>query len=195
MDFPLIVRGQNIEPKFWIAATRTPGTAGTPVAWRASTDYPNDLFDNFISLYRIDPGFDPALGFVRRAGIWETTGHVDFMPRPHRFGIRQLDFTVPIPSWDIIAGETGSLTHAADWQTASFEWRVLGGERENGDQFEVNYQRYLDAPTDTFDLFRGVRVAPGRYWWSRYELQYVTSPGRAISVGAFLNWGKFYGGT
>jgi hypothetical protein len=27
-----------------------------------STDYPNALFDNFVSLYRIDPGFSPTLG-------------------------------------------------------------------------------------------------------------------------------------
>jgi len=194
LDFPLVVHGANLEPKFWIAGSETPGVPGTPAAWRLSTDNPNDLFDNFVSLYRIDSGFAPPLGFVRRTGIWETTGHVDFMPRPGVLGIRQLDFTVPIPSWDIIANETGSLTRTADWQTAWFEWRVFGGDRQNGDHFEVNFQRLLDAPTDTFDIFRGVVVQPGRYWWSRYELQYFMNPGRALSVGAFVNWGRFYGG-
>jgi len=194
LDFPLVVHGANLEPKFWIAGSETPGVPGTSAAWRISTDNPNDLFDNFVSLYRIDSGFAPPLGFVRRTGIWETTGHVDFMPRPGLLGIRQLDFTVPIPSWDIIANETGSLTRTADWQTAWFEWRVFGGDRQNGDHFEVNFQRLLDAPTDTFDIFRGVVVQPGRYWWSRYELQYFMNPGRALSVGAFVNWGRFYGG-
>ena len=194
LDFPLVVHGGNLEPKLWIAGSETPGVAGTPVAWRLSTDNPNDLFDNFVSLYRIDAGFSPSLGFVRRTGIWETTGHVDFMPRPGVLGIRQLDFTVPIPSWDIIANETGSLARTADWQTAWFEWRVLGGDRQNGDHFEVNFQRLLDAPTDTFDIFPGVVVQPGRYWWSRYELQYFMNPGRVLSVGAFVNWGRFYGG-
>jgi len=194
LDFPLVVHGANLEPKFWIAGSETPGIPGTPAAWRISTDNPNDLFDNFVSLYRIDSGFAPPLGFVRRTGIWETTGHVDFMPRPGLLGIRQLDFTVPIPSWDIIANATGSLTRTADWQTAWFEWRVFGGDRQNGDHFEVNFQRLLDAPTDTFDIFRGVVVQPGRYWWSRYELQYFMNPGRALSVGAFVNWGRFYGG-
>src|SRR2546428_11456276 len=109
LDLPLVVHGANLEPKFWIAGSQTPGVPGTPHAWRLSTDNPNDLFDNFVSLYRIDSGFAPPLGFVRRTGIWETTGHVDFMPRPGVLGIRQLDFTFPIPSWDIIANETGSL--------------------------------------------------------------------------------------
>ena len=193
VDLPLVVHDQNLEPKFWIAGSRTPGAAGTPLAWRVSTDNPNDLFDNFVSLYRIDDGFSPPLGFVRRTGIWETTGHTNFMPRPHALGIRQLDFKL-IPEWDIIANRNGSLGRTADWQTAWFEWRFLGGERENGDRFEVNFQRWFDAPADTFDIFRQVQIQPGRYWWSRYELQYEMSPGRPLAFGAFVNWGPFYGG-
>ncbi len=158
VDLPLVVQGQNVEPKFWIAGSRTPGVPGAPLAWRISTDNPNDLFDNFVSVYRIDPGFTPPLGFVRRTGIWETTGHTNFTPRPHALGIRQLDF------------------------------------KFNGDRFEVNFQRWLDAPTDTFDIFRDVKIPPGRYWWSRYELQYFMSPGRPLGFGVFVNWGPFYGG-
>src|SRR5216684_2026807 len=194
LDLPIVVHGANLEPKFWFAASKTPGVPGTPLAWRLSTDNPNDLFDNFVSLYRIDSGFSPPLGFVRRTGIWETTGHVNFMPRPGVLGIRQLDFTFPIPSWDIIANKAGSLLRSADWQTAWFEWRVLGGDRQNGDRFEVNFQRLMDAPTDAFDLFRRVVIQPGRYWWSRYELQYFMNPGRPLRFGAFANWGQFYGG-
>ena len=194
LDLPLVVHGANLEPKIWVAGSQTPGVPGTPHAWRLSTDNPNDLFDNFVSLYRIDSGFAPPLGFVRRTGIWETTGHVDFMPRPGVLGIRQLDFTFPIPSWDIIANETGSLLRSADWQTAWFEWRVFGGDRQNGDHFEINFQRLMDAPSGTFEIFRGVVIQPGRYWWSRYELQYFMNPGRPLSVGAFVNWGQFYGG-
>jgi len=193
IDLPLVVRGTNLEPKFWIAGSQTPSVPGTPLAWRISTDNPNDLFDNFVALYRIDAGFAPPLGFVRRTGIWETTGHSNFMPRPHALGIRQLDFKI-MPEWDIIANESGSLGRSRDWQTAWFEWRLLGGDRENGDRFEVNFQRWLDAPTDTFGIFRAVKIPPGRYWWSRYELQYFMNPGRPLRFGVFANWGQFYGG-
>ena len=194
IDLPLVVHGKNVEPKVWIAGSQRPGLSGTPLAWRISTDYPNDLFDSFVSLYRIDAGFAPPLGFVRRTGIWETTGHVDFMPRPGVLGIRQLDLTFPIPSWDVIANENGSLGRSSDWQNAWFEWRVLGGDLHSGDHFEVNLQRVMDAPTDTFEIFPGVVSPPGRYWWSRYELQYFMNAGRPLSLGAFANWGQFYGG-
>jgi len=194
IDLPLIVHGGNLEPKVWLAGSQTPAVSGTAVAWRLSVDNPNDLFDNFASLYRIDSAFAPPLGFVRRTGIWETTGHTEFRPRPGLRGIRRLDFTFPVPSWDIIANETGSLFRTADWQTAWFELRVFGGDRENGDHFEVNLQRLMDAPTDTFTIFPGVVIQPGRYWWSRTELQYEMNPGRPVSLGVFVNWGPFYGG-
>jgi hypothetical protein len=195
VDLPLVVDGQNLEPSFWIAGTRVPGTAGTPLAWRLATDYPNDLFDNFVSLYRIESGFSPTLGFVRRTGIWETTGHLDFMPRPAVLGIRQLDLLFPIPSWDIIADESGSLLRSSTWQTAEFEWRPLGGTFQSGALFEVNIQRFMDAPADTFEIFRAASIAPRRYWWTRGELQYFSPPGRTLALGSVVSFGDFYDGT
>jgi hypothetical protein len=194
VDLPLVVRGHNLEPSFWLAGTRVPGVAGTATAWRAGTDYPNDLFDNFVSLYRIDAGFSPTLGFVRRTGIWETTGHIDYMPRPGILGIRRLDIQAPIPSWDIIADESGSLARPTTWQTAELEWRLLGGSFQSGDEFELNVQRFMDAPADTFEVFEGVSALPGRYWWTRTEVQYQTSEGRPLSAGIVASSGKFYDG-
>jgi hypothetical protein len=193
LDLPLVLGGRNLEPSFWIAGSQVPGVPGTPKAWRVAADYPNDLFDNFISLYRIQTGFTPSLGFVRRTGIRETTGHIDFMPRPKVLGIRQLD--VELASWDIIARDSGSLLRSREWQTAEFEWRPIGGDFQNGDHFEINLQRFLDAPTVPFEVFRAVTVPPGRYWWTRGEVQYAMSAGRALSIAPLLSVGRFYGGT
>src|SRR2546423_11147691 len=52
----------------------------------------------------------------------------------------------------------------------------------------------MGAPSGTFEIFRRVVIQPGRYWWSRYELQYLMNTGRPVSIGAFVNWGQFYGG-
>ena len=194
LDFPLVVRGHNVEPHVWLMGTRTPQSSGTPLAWRISTDYPNDLFDNFVSLYRIDDGFSPTMGFVRRSGIWETNGHIDYMPRPGVFGVRRLDLT-PIPTWDIIADRTtGDLTRPSTWQTADFEWHVLAGDLQSGDRFELNVVRDLDAPTSSFDVFRDISIAPGRYWWTSANVQYETNTGQPLSVEAVLSTGQFYDG-
>ncbi len=193
LDFPLLVNGLNLEPHFWMMGTSTAAASGTPLAWRISTDAPNDLFDTFVSLYSIDSGFNPTMGFVRRTGIRETTGHIDFQPRPHVLGIRQLDLT-PIPSWDIITDRDRSFAEPSTWQTADFEWHVLAGELQSGDQFEVNVRRDLDAPVEAFEIFRGTIIAPGRYWWSSGDIQYQTSTGRPLSAEAIISKGQFYDG-
>jgi hypothetical protein len=193
LDFPLVVKGYNVEPHFWMMATKTDAAQGTPLAWRASTDVPNDLFDSFVSLYSIDSGFNPTMGFVRRTGIRETTGHVDFQPRPHFWGIRQLDLNL-IPSWDIITDRTHSLARPSTWQTADFEWHVFAGDLQSGDHFEVNMRRELDAPGEAFEIFRGTTIGAGRYWWTTGDIQYQTSTGRPLSGEAIISSGQFYDG-
>lgn len=197
IDLPLVVRGYNIEPSFWIAGTQTPAARGTPLAWRYGTDFPNDLFDNFVALYRIDSGYAPPLGFVRRTGIWETTGHIDYMPRPGVFGVRRLDFEAPIPSWDIIANASaspGTIADSRTWQTANLTWQVLGGTLQSGDEFAASVVRSMDVPTEAFDIFRTVSIGAGRYWWTRGQLQYQTSLGRPLSIGSVVGFGGFYDG-
>ncbi|HEY6219583.1 MAG TPA: DUF5916 domain-containing protein [Gemmatimonadaceae bacterium] len=193
IDFPLIVRETNVEPHVWMMGTQTPAATGTPLAWRISTDMPNDLFDAFVSLYSIDAGFNPTMGFARRTGVWETTGHIDLQPRPAKLGIRQLDLT-PIPSWDIFTDRRGSLANSSTWQTADFEWHAFGGELQSGDQFELNVRRELDATSSAFEIFPGAMVAAGRYWWTTADVQYQTSTGRAVSVEATASTGDFYDG-
>lgn len=193
-DLPLVVRGQNVDPHFWLMGTHTNAIAGTHLAWRVSLDYPNDLFDNFVSLYRIDDGFSPTMGFVRRVDVWETTGHLDYQPRPSMLGIRRLDLT-PIPRWDVIADRTtGDLARPSTWQTADLMWHTVAGDLQSGDHFEVNVVRDLDAPVSRFDIFRDVTIAPGRYWWTSGNAQYQTNAGRPISVSSVLSVGQFYDG-
>ena len=193
LDFPLVLSGYNAEPHFWMMGTRTGAAPGTPLAWRLSADAPNDLVDGFVSLNSIDPGFHPTMGFVRRTGVWETTGHIDFQPRPSVLGIRRLDLT-PIPTWDIITDRSNSLTDASTWQTADFEWHALAGDLQSGDHFEINVRRELDAPRDSFEIFRGTMIAPGRYWWTTGDIQYQTSSGRPFSAEAIISSGRFYDG-
>lgn len=191
-DFPLVIGTQNIEPTIWVAGTQTPNATGTQVAWRLATDFPNDLFDNFVGLARYDARFSPALGFVSRTDAWETYGHVDFTPRPHVLGVRQLLFE--LPSWDIYANHDGSVLRARDWQSASIEWHPIGALFESGDQVQVMIVRDMDAPAEPFLIARGVSIPAGRYWWTQSGAQFQTSPGRAVSGFGHFSTGRFYDG-
>jgi hypothetical protein len=193
IDLPLRVHGENLEPKFWIAGTSVPGVPGTPLAWRAYIDYPNDIWDNFISLYRVQRGYDPVLGYVLRDGIHETNGHFNWMPRPASGSIRNFDFQ--LLSWDIIAGDSGSLTRTGDWGFAEFDVRPFGLQFQSGDQITFDLIRDLDAPADTFHVFPGGAIAPGSYWWTRGRVAAVFAPGRAVSGSVSVGAGGFYDGS
>jgi hypothetical protein len=193
IDLPLRVHGENIEPKFWIAGTNTPGVPGTPLSWRAYVDYPNDIWDNFISLYRVQSGYDPALGYVLRSGIHETNAHFNWMPRPASGSIRNFDFQ--LISWDIIAGDSGSLTRTSDWQFAEFDVRPFGLQFQSGDHVAFDIIRDLDAPSDTFFVFPGSAIPPGSYWWTRGLLTATFAPGRVVSGSVSLGAGGFYDGS
>ena len=192
-DFPLRIAGKNVEPKFWVAGTQVPGIPGTPLAWRAYVDYPNDIWDNFISLYRVERGYTPVLGFVLRDGIIESNGHFNWMPRPEHGAIRNFDFQ--LLSWDIIANDSGALTRTADWETANFDVRPFGLQWQSGDRISVDISRDLDAPTDSFYVFPGSVIPPGRYWWTRAVVAAQLAPGRVWSGGATAGWGGFYDGS
>ena len=184
--FPLLLNGQNLVPQGFVAATRN--AAGQPLAsaWRLFLDYPNDWADNFLGVSRIESGFDPALGFVHQAGILRVTGAARFLPRPHRWGVRKLEFK-PL-EFDVNWNLDGSLNNAF------YEVRPLGAEFENGAAFEFNLQHRDDVPVDSFEIFDGVQIAAGRYHWNRAELQFESSPSPPLVVRLGGSAGGFYDG-
>src|SRR5205807_467379 len=72
VDLPLVVRGANLEPKVWVAASQTPGVPGTPLAWRLSTDNPSGLFDGFVSFRSLGLSVErrQARGVPGTPGVW-----------------------------------------------------------------------------------------------------------------------------
>src|SRR5262249_7414160 len=67
-------------------------TLGVDYAGGFGVSYPNDRWDLFVNWKQIGDTFEPALGFVPRAGIRTTTARIAFQPRPQRWGIRQFFF-------------------------------------------------------------------------------------------------------
>src|SRR5205809_7323283 len=137
LSFPLYVGGQNLVLAAWAAGSRD-SSRPVATAWRIYVDYPNDVMDHFLSLMRVEPGFDLALGFVLDPGVWRRRGRFDVFPRPHVLGIRQLEFS--LLSWEGVTPLDGSPSHSL------YEVTPLGAIFESGDQFLVNLKRLEDAP-------------------------------------------------
>ncbi len=187
VEIPTLIGDQNFEVSAFAAGTWGGAGAARRDAWRVFVDYPNDNVDHFLSVSRTEDGFDPALGFVRQAGIWNYNGALRFFPRPQRWGVRRLLLT-PI-SFDVTTLPAGDLDHA------SYSVRPLGAEFESGALFEVILQRQVDVPSDTFEIFPGTDLPPGRYEWNRVQAAVESPEGRALAGELSGSVGDFYAGS
>jgi uncharacterized protein DUF5916 len=186
-NLPFVIGGQNLVLLGFTAATRQADGAPAGGAARFGIDYPNDLWDNFIGLNITGARFEPALGFVSERDALRHTGHFDFFPRPHRWGIRRLHFT--LLEWDVTTHLNGARSHS------SFAVSPLGWELNSGDEFAITLQRFEDAPDEAFEIFPGDTIPAGGYWYDRVEVDAATSSGRPVTVELTVSAGEFYTGT
>lgn len=185
-NFPFLVGDQNLIPLGFVAWSRDSAGARSAGAWRVVLDYPNNWADLVVGVSRVDSGFAPALGFVQQDAIWAYRGAFRFFPRPHRWGVRRLQL-MPL-SFEIITDLDGTPNRAL------YDVGFLGAEFESGDQFELRVSRREDAPADTFEIFPGAVLPPGRYGWQRFAAEIETSDGRPVSGSVDLSVGDYYTG-
>ena len=194
LDFPLVVSGHNVEPHFWLMGTRTPAAPGTPARLACLDRLPERsvrqlrLAVSHRRWFRADDRLRAAhrhLGNDRTYRLPAAPRHVRHSSLRSHADSNLGHHRRPVD---------GDLSRPSTWQTADFEWHAFAGDLQSGDHFEVNVQRDLDAPTASFDLFRDISVAPGRYWWTSGNAQYETSAGRPVSLSAVVGTGQFYDG-
>ena len=177
---------KNLSLAVYLLGTDDESTRTRAGAGGFTLDYPNDRWDVALSWKQIGDNFNPALGFVPRAGIRKTDLNMAFQPRPERWGIRQFFFEFR-PSYI-----TNLQNRVENWRifTAPFNART-----ESGEHLEWNYIpefEHLDAP---FEISNGIVVPAGSYQWTRFRAEANTATKRPWVVDAALWWGGFYAGT
>ncbi len=160
----------------------------TGVAHRIFLDFPNDFIDFSTIWDRASEGFNPEVGYLRRHSYQMFMADLRIKPRPKFLPFVQKLVFKPFDFNYYIDDQTHQL------QSLWSEFRPLGFTLKSGEFFEGNIQRRAEALTDTFEIHEGVHIAPGEYWFTRYELQFATFRGRPISAFFFVNWGDFYDG-
>jgi hypothetical protein len=168
-------------------AERTDDQAlGKDYAAGFGVSYPNDRWDLFLNWKQIGDNFQPALGFVPRAGIRTTTARIAFQPRPQKWGIRQFFFEL----------EPDYITNL---QNRLENWRVFMApfnvRTESGEHLEWNVipeLEHLDLP---FEIYPGVILPAKSYQWHRYRAQANTATKRRWVLDYTYWWGDFYDGT
>ena len=158
------------------------------LAHRLFLDFPNDKIDFSAIWDRSGIGFNPETGFLRRENYQMFMMDMRFKPRPASMPwFQQLVFKPFDFNYYIDDG-----TH--ELQSLWSEFRPLGFTTRSGEFFESNVQRLAENLTEDFEIHEGVVIPRGEYWFTRYELQFATFPGRPVSGYLFYQWGDFYEG-
>jgi hypothetical protein len=175
---------KNLAVEMFLLGSDAAGTRGTAGGIRL--DYPNDRWDVAVNWRQIASDFQPALGFVPRAGIRKADVSIAFQPRPDRWGIRQVFFEVN----PVVITDVRNRLESASLSTTPFNIRT-----ESGEHFEWDVVPQFERLDEPFAVADGVTIPLGDYWWTRFRGEANTATKRAWVIDAATSWGGFYGGT
>ena len=167
----------------FIAGTSTPGVSSGELgghlragwldqSWRIYSEY-TDLGDNF----------NPEVGFVPRVGIRRSKLHLEFNPRPGKWGIRMMD-----PMWNVtrFTDQTGRLV------TRQFH-HMLSTTFDNGANFNIVHNRFFERIDNPFSV-GGVAIDPGKYWFHTWNFSFRSDPSRRFFYQLRYGPQTFYDG-
>lgn len=180
---------KNLSIGGWTAVSRGDIPDGRSSGWGFKLDYPNDLWDVYALVKDFGEGLDPALGFLPRPGTrWYQAGG-QFMPRPRGGAfswVRQFFFRVHPRYIEDADGR------AESWRVhvSPFFFVAQTGDRA-GVVVEPTYERLDKA----FEITDGVVIPPGKYEFTRFEIEAESSSHRPWRVGVEVELGDFYTGS
>jgi hypothetical protein len=169
----------------WGLLTGREDLRGDRSAFGFKVDYPNDLWDCYLTYRHVGDGFDPSLGFVPRRAINAYLAGCTFAPRPKGTFIRQM-FHELYPS---LVTDLGGRWESYRVFMAPVNWRL-----ESGDRFELNWAPAGERLTEPFEIADGVVIPPGAHHWTRYRVEVETAAKRKLSGQATWWFGGFYTG-
>jgi len=176
---------KNLIVGAWALVTGQKDLNGDRTAFGIVVDYPNDVWDVWVSYKRIGDGFDPSLGFVPRKGVHLANLGINYRLWSPASLIRNLYFElVPIMAWNL----------SGELESYRFFTAPLNARFESGDRFEFNVMRQGEWLPEPFEIADGVVIPVGSYEWVRYRLELDLASKRLVSGRISWWFGPFYDG-
>jgi len=139
----------------------------------------------YLGAEEIQQNFNPALGFVNRAGIRRYQGGIRYRARPEtgmwRAINHRIDFTQVTDMNNRILSQKTRI-------------RPVGLYSHSGDFWFVDVERITEVVTADFDLFGRLNVPVGRYEFDRIRAEVSTGMQRPVNVVLSVQDGGFFDG-
>jgi hypothetical protein len=157
-------------------------------AFGALLSYPNEPWTATMYALELQPGYDPAVGFVRRRGYRQYSPALEWSPRlaNHRW-VRGLEFSVEA---DIQADLDNRIL------TRELELTLLQLNAHDGGRYQFVVTPQYERLDENFEISEGVLLPAGSaYRFTRYQVEVETAEHRIVSVSPEIAWGDFFSGT
>lgn len=174
-----------------IARIFDPRITGDALAYSGRFDYDTDLYDFNISHRKVGDDFlANEMGYVRRIGVKETSGELEWSPRPEVFGIRQIGLTA----------EGSYLTDMGNrllTREISFRTRF---SMENTSNINITLSREWDLLDYDFSIYRDpdsddvVVIPAGPYEWTGVNFHGSTDGRKPLRFRGGGSAGTYYNG-
>ena len=178
---------KNLEVSGYYVRNTRNGNEPGGAAFGFRIDSPNELWDARGSVREIQPGYNPAVGFVERRGFRYYQPGLGYLPRPKNSKlVRNFLFDgVMRLTTDL---QNRRLTHLADLQPFRVNF-------QSGDVFRIFFTPTYERLERDFQISRGVTLpAGGEYKFTRYGVNVATANRRPFSVSTTYENGSFYSG-
>jgi len=181
-----LIEGTDLTVRSWYQRSDTEGIAGEDGAWGVGIDIPRqDGFAGSLDHLHIDQNFNPALGFVNRPGIDQTSAELNYVQRFTGKWIRRY---VPGIEYRVVRDTTGNI------QSEDFEFMPLNLDTDLGDRISFEISRERDVVNEAFEVVDGIEVAAGDYSFNRFDADYEGALERKLSFRVEVSWGDYYDG-
>ena len=169
----------------WVMNTDT--DKGDDYGWGLTAMYPNKPLWGRVTVQRVGEELDPAVGFLRRPGIYELWSFISYETYPKTELINEIDFDLQThidTDLDLMA-----LTEEIELETEI--------EFSSGDFLEVSLRRERELFNEEFEIYDDIIIEEGDYdyWRARAELGTAQSRGVYFSVGTDLGLTDYLDGT
>ncbi|MCB1629435.1 MAG: carbohydrate binding family 9 domain-containing protein [Xanthomonadales bacterium] len=154
-------------------------------AFGLSLEWPNETVEALLSYTRIGADFAPPLGFVNRAGIDDWRSEFSYEFRPDLSWLRTI--TVGLDSQWVEDGD-GQL------ESRHHELSLLDLGGAAGDKLELQWISSYERLVEDFEIADELEVAPGRYHFDRWALEFESAPQRDLQLGVRYENGPYLSG-
>jgi hypothetical protein len=145
----------------------------------------NAVYGASLSYLSVGATYNPALGFVRRRDMRQTSGSGTWSPYFDNGPFRQISTNV---GGSYITGQDGELQTWTVDPSVSFQLRQR-------DSFRLFASREFERLDGSFFIRPDAEIVADDYTFNRAGVQFMSDPGRVISATVRMETGDFFSGT